>query len=135
MVENAENYLSVIYMVARFAPAVKSIKQAAGFAWLCLYHQFSQIIMVYLLIFTRVASLESGQLYAREKILMGRGEKNIAHDIDVKMGALASQITSASIVYSTFVQTQIKENIKATRHWPLWGELIGYRWIPRTKGQ
>ena len=27
-------------------------------------------------------------------------------------------------------QTQIKENIKAPRHWPLWGELI-----PRTNGQ
>ena len=34
-----------------------------------------------------------------------------------------------------FVQTQIKENIKAPRHWPLWGEFTGDRWIPRTKGQ
>ena len=30
---------------------------------------------------------------------------------------------------------QIKENIKAVRHWPLWGEFTGERWIPRTKGQ
>ena len=30
---------------------------------------------------------------------------------------------------------QIKENIKASRHWPLWGEFTGDRWIPRTKGQ
>ena len=29
----------------------------------------------------------------------------------------------------------MKENIKALRHWPLWGEFTGYRWIPRTKGQ
>ena len=30
---------------------------------------------------------------------------------------------------------QIKENIKAPRHWPWWGEFTGDRWIPHTKGQ
>ena len=30
---------------------------------------------------------------------------------------------------------QIKENIEAPRHWPLWGEFTGHRWIPLTKGQ
>ena len=35
----------------------------------------------------------------------------------------------------SFVQAQIKESIKAPRHWPLWGEFTGDRWIPRTKGQ
>ena len=35
----------------------------------------------------------------------------------------------------SFIQTQIKENIKATRHWPLCGEFTGDRWIPRTNGQ
>ena len=34
-----------------------------------------------------------------------------------------------------FIQTQIKENIKAPRHWPLWGESTNDRWIPLTKGQ
>ena len=34
-----------------------------------------------------------------------------------------------------FIQTQIKENIKAPRHWLLCGELTGDRWIPRTNGQ
>ena len=34
-----------------------------------------------------------------------------------------------------FIQAQIKENIKARRHWPLCGEFTGDRWIPRTKGQ
>ena len=33
-----------------------------------------------------------------------------------------------------FLQAQIKENIIAPRHWPLWGEFSGDRWIPRTKG-
>ena len=34
-----------------------------------------------------------------------------------------------------FIQGQIKENIKALRHWPLCGEFTGHRWIPQTKGQ
>ena len=34
-----------------------------------------------------------------------------------------------------FIQTQIKENIKAPRHWPLCGEFTGDQWIPRTNGQ
>ena len=34
-----------------------------------------------------------------------------------------------------FTQGQIKENIKAPRQWPLWGEFIGDRRLPRTKGQ
>ena len=41
---------------------------------------------------------------------------------------------SLSIVCSTVFKAQIKENIKAPCHWPLWGEFTGDRWIPRTKG-
>ena len=51
------------------------------------------------------------------------------------MSTMVSQITSLTIVYSTFIQAQIIENIKAPRHWPLCGEFTGDRWIPRTKGQ
>ena len=82
------------------------------------------------------------------------------HYNDVIMGTIASQITSLTIVYSivysnadqrkhqssaslafvrgitqSFIQTQIKENIKGPRHWPLCGEFTGDRWIPRTNGQ
>ena len=32
-------------------------------------------------------------------------------------------------------KAHIKENIKAPRHWPLWGKFTGDRWIPRTKDQ
>ena len=32
-------------------------------------------------------------------------------------------------------KVQIKENIKAPRHWPVCGEFTGDRWIPRTNGQ
>ena len=36
----------------------------------------------------------------------------------------------------TFIQALIIENIEAApRHWPLWEEFTGDRWIPRTKGQ
>ena len=34
-----------------------------------------------------------------------------------------------------FTQAQIRENIKALRHWRLCGEFTGDRWIPRTNGQ
>ena len=53
----------------------------------------------------------------------------------VIMGAIVFQISSLTIVYSTVIQTQIKENIKAPRHRPLRGEFTGDRWIPRINGQ
>ena len=34
-----------------------------------------------------------------------------------------------------FIQVEIKESIKAPRHWSLWGEFTGDRWISRTKVQ
>ena len=40
---------------------------------------------------------------------------SVVHYSDVTLSAMASQITGVSIVCST-------ENIKAPRHWPLWGE-------------
>ena len=61
---------------------------------------------------------------------------NTPHYNDVIMSAMTSQITSLTIVYSTVYSRRIsKENIKTPRHWPLWGEITGDRWIPRTKGQ
>ena len=51
------------------------------------------------------------------------------------MGVMASQIAGVSLFTQTFVQAQIKENINAPRHWPLWREFTDNRWIPRTKGQ
>ena len=57
------------------------------------------------------------------------------HYNDVTMSSIASQITCVSIVFvQSFVQAQIKENTKAPRHWPLWGESIGHRWISPLKG-
>ena len=51
----------------------------------------------------------------------------LTHYGDVIMGPMASQVTSLTIVYSTVIQAQIKENIKAPRHWPLCGEFTGDR--------
>ena len=48
---------------------------------------------------------------------------NHTHYSDVTMSAMTSQITCVSIFWTPFVQAQIKENIKAPRRWPLWGEL------------
>ena len=42
-------------------------------------------------------------------------------------------ITGVSIVFSTVVYAQIKRNIRALHHWPLWGELTDDRWILRPK--
>ena len=36
--------------------------------------------------------------------------------------------------YSEFIQAQTIENIKAPRHWPLYGEFTGHRWIPSIMG-
>ena len=51
------------------------------------------------------------------------------------MGAISSQINNLTIVYSAVYLGQIKENIKALRHWPLCGEFTVDRWIPRTNDQ
>ena len=57
------------------------------------------------------------------------------HYNGVTMSSMASQITSLTIVYSTVYSDADQRNIKASRHWPLWGEFTGDRWIPRTNGQ
>ena len=54
---------------------------------------------------------------------------------DVIMDAVASQSPASRLFTQLFIQAQIKENIKAQRHWPLWGEFTGDWWIPCTKGQ
>ena len=41
------------------------------------------------------------------------------------MTTVASRITSLAVVYLIIYQTQMKENIKAPRHWPLCGEFTG----------
>ena len=54
---------------------------------------------------------------------------------DVIMSAMASQITSLTIVYSTVYSGPDQRNIKALRHWPLCREFTADKLIPRTNGQ
>ena len=54
------------------------------------------------------------------------------HYSDVIMGA--SLKSPASPMFTQpFIQAQMKENIKAPRHWPLCAEFTGDRWIPLHK--
>ena len=41
------------------------------------------------------------------------------------MDPMAFQITGVSTVVQPFVQAQMKGNIKAPRHWPLWRKSTG----------
>ena len=45
------------------------------------------------------------------------------------------KLPASRLFTQSLIQAQIKENIKAPRHWPFWREFTGDRWIPRTKGQ
>ena len=47
-----------------------------------------------------------------------------------RQSGMASQITGVTIVYSTVCSGADQRNIKAPRHWPLWGEFAvdGLRW-------
>ena len=63
---------------------------------------------------------------------------NKIHYSDVKMSAMATQRCPTAVSWSfaqPFAQAQIKENTKATRHWPLWRKSRGVWRIPLTKGQ
>ena len=51
------------------------------------------------------------------------------------MDAMASKTPASPLFTQPFIQGQMKENIKASRHWPLGGEFAGDQWIPRTKSQ
>ena len=57
------------------------------------------------------------------------------HYSDVIMKRWRLKSPASRLFTQPFIQAQIKENIKAQRHWPLWGEFTGDRWIPRTKRQ
>ena len=55
------------------------------------------------------------------------------HCSDIMMSAMASQITGVSIVCLTVcwgAGKKKKENVKAPRHWPPWGESTGDRGTP-----
>ena len=51
------------------------------------------------------------------------------------MSAMASQITSHKIEYSTIYSGTDHKKNQALRHWSMCGEFTGDRWIPHAKGQ
>ena len=74
--------------------------------------------------------------------------KNMGKQIYFKLSGITIAITMTSkwarwrlkspasrVFTQPFIQAQIKENIKAPRHWPLCGEFTGDWWIPHTTGQ
>ena len=54
--------------------------------------------------------------------IKAKAHANINNYSDVIMGAMASHINSSLLFTQTFIQAQIKENIKAPLHWPLCGK-------------
>ena len=69
-------------------------------------------------------------------VLRGCSTSTKSHYTDVIMGAMASQITSITIVSSTvYSGADKKKPTKAPCHWPLWGEFTGDRRIPSTNSQ
>ena len=58
----------------------------------------------------------------------------IFHCITVtsQWGQMCLKSPASRLFNQSFIQTQIKENIKAPRHWPLCGEFTGEQWIPHT---
>ena len=57
------------------------------------------------------------------------------NDVIMSMMVFCFKSPASWLFTQPFIQAQIKENIKAPRHWPLCGKFTGDRWIPRTKGQ
>ena len=51
------------------------------------------------------------------------------------MSTMLSKFPASRLFEQLFVQEQIKENTKAARHWPLWGESNNDQWIPLRKDQ
>ena len=51
------------------------------------------------------------------------------------MGEIASQITSLTIIYSTFYSDTDQRKHQSSTSLAFVGEFTGDRWIPRTKGQ
>ena len=96
----------------------------------------------FVFVFTRDISSLARNLFPRTVIflymLMPYGSLvsiHSGHYTDVIMGAIFLKSPASWLFTQSFIQTQIKENIKAPRHWPLCGEFTGDQWIPRTNGQ
>ena len=100
-------YNSIIYIDICVIPSQRIRKHSPG-----IYHHIAMYF-----------SLQLSDFHSRPVFW-----QTLIHYSYVVMGAMASQITSLTIVYSTVYSGA--ENIKA-----LCGEFTGERWIPRTNDQ
>ena len=84
-----------------------------------------------------IRRLYSYQWLWKHYMLLRQHNPNYQWDIRKTGGKLSGLCNSVSNhqPHSTVYSDADKKNIKATRHWPLYGEFTGYRWIPRTNGQ
>ena len=57
------------------------------------------------------------------------------HYSGIIMSAVRLKLPGFRLFTQSSVQEQIKENMQGPRHWSLWGEFTGDRWIHRPKGQ
>ena len=55
------------------------------------------------------------------------------HYNDVIMSVMRIKSPASWLFTQLFIHAQMKENIKAPRHWPLCGEFTRDQWIPHTK--
>ena len=65
-------------------------------------------------------------LASEKECIIDPGDPGCYHYSDVMMNVIPFQISGVSIVQA-FVPAQIKRNIKAPRHWLLWGEFSSQR--------
>ena len=68
-------------------------------------------------------------------LLTGGSEPSDYHYSDVIRAWWRLKSPASRLFIQPFIQAYTKENIKAPRHWPLWGEFTCDWWIPRTKDQ
>ena len=62
-------------------------------------------------------------------------KNGMCHYSDVIMGAIASQITSLTIIYSTVYSGAYQRKHQSSASLAFMREFTGHRWIPRTNGQ
>ena len=84
----------------------------------------------------RLSCSDAGQISTRLVISSAPFiPKNNGYYSDVIMSAMASQITFASIVYSTVCSGADQRQHQSSASLAFVREFTGHRWIPRTKGQ
>ena len=80
-------------------------------------------------------SLLQSHIAHRSVFLISGDHTAIWWNPQVAMVAAWSPSCVTGALRNRLFKAQVKENIKAPRHWPLCEEFTGDRWITRTKGQ